>query len=654
MQRYNFFFRQKVTEAELDAAFDACEQALFQWALDNGVVGVTAGGDVAENAGTPNLTVDVSGPASIYDQSGQRVNWTGTQDIDCSVDENSNPTAVTTPGNEKYLSLFAKFVRSLSDARLDGEGASVFFDRAESFQINVAQGAESAAPATPPTLRGDEILLADIKLIYGQTQILNADISTTRRQNAIKTTSGTPVSVGQVEEAIQILADAIEAVESATGVAYGGGPAWHDGTTNPATTIEAQLDKIVSDLVANAGSDRIGSAAQTVGPISVAVGSIKDQLGEVLAELDRQNRQLLYRDISLLRKRKEAMGTAGDIYGIAFGTVGQSNGTGALLMAGVSGVGVLYAAFGDIVGATTDRTSRLVGAPDGLYDVIWIPGVGGSGGRFIVAGERPAAAGAEVQTNDDLIAFNWTQRTPTGMTTGGDIIYALCHDTDNDFVIACGANGKFIKSGDYGATWSAASSLPGGIGSLDFLHLAHNGQGTVIAVGHDGSTGVILRSTDGGDTWTDVSPVDAEFIRPRNVVYEPAADRFVVAAVGTVSQVYWWRATTAAATAWTRSTLNNPDSTALVADGSGNIAGISTLGKYTISPDLGVTAYGGMQFENNPDGNTHGAAQWENGVFLSADPQRAYFKMGRIWVPDGVDLWVSPARGPGWPHVEYP
>jgi len=58
----------------------------------------------------------------------------------------------------------------------------------------------------------------------------------------------------------------------ATGVSfnnstYNGGSAWYDGTTNPATTFEAQLDKIITDLIAtttaHSGADKLGCAART-------------------------------------------------------------------------------------------------------------------------------------------------------------------------------------------------------------------------------------------------------------------------------------------------------------------------------------------------------------------------------------------------------
>lgn len=47
----------------------------------------------------------------------------------------------------------------------------------------------------------------------------------------------------------------------ASNIQYGGGGAWADGGTNPATTVEAQLDKVISDLAATTGGAKIGGAA---------------------------------------------------------------------------------------------------------------------------------------------------------------------------------------------------------------------------------------------------------------------------------------------------------------------------------------------------------------------------------------------------------
>ena len=179
--RKDFYFRQKVTEAELDDAFDGLEEADRNVLTDLGILGVAKGLAVTEESPTPNITVDVETGAA-YDQSGQRMNVPSEQNVDVSEDFLMATTDVAGGGNEKIVSVFLEFQRVLSDPRIDGNSNTVFF-RDESFAFKVRQGAEASPPATPPPLQANEILLADITRTNGQTQIFDADIDlVTRRQ----------------------------------------------------------------------------------------------------------------------------------------------------------------------------------------------------------------------------------------------------------------------------------------------------------------------------------------------------------------------------------------------------------------------------------------------------------------------------------------
>lgn len=70
-------------------------------------------------------------------------------------------------------------------------------------------------------------------------------------------------------------------------LAYGGGGAWADGTTNPATSIEAQLDKIISDLSPATGSAKIGGAASGT---DIAAGTIAAQIANLAVNWLKLNR----------------------------------------------------------------------------------------------------------------------------------------------------------------------------------------------------------------------------------------------------------------------------------------------------------------------------------------------------------------------------
>jgi hypothetical protein len=293
--RLNFFFRQRVTESELDLGFSYLEQADRAFTVDLGLVNVAHGLAVAQQA-VANLTVVVGGPGAAYDTQGQRIAIASNQTVNCAADYNAVSTAVAGGANEKWLSLFIVFDRALSDARVDGNSATVYFEEAESHTFKVVQGAEAAIGfATKPGLIVDHVLLADIRLINAQTQIVNADISTARRQ-VIFDIAGSPFAIkqGRFNDALGDLLAHLNThittggpgVHDATSIAYAGGVAWYDGTANPAVSVEAQLDKIVADLKATTGAIKVGTAASAGTSFSLGAGSVASQLIAVKTEID--------------------------------------------------------------------------------------------------------------------------------------------------------------------------------------------------------------------------------------------------------------------------------------------------------------------------------------------------------------------------------
>lgn len=287
--RRDYFYRQLVAEDELDDGFTGLENADRAIIADNGILGILSLGVVSQHAGTPNISVDVTGPCVVYDQSGQRVVIPSLQNKDVSVDDSSVSTNVAVGGNEKWVSLFVKFDRALSDVRTDGNSNSVYFVRDESFKFSVIQGAEAAiGVATKPALLSDGLLLADINRTNGQTQILNANISTTRRQDAfVVSGSPHPLRRGLIKDAFSDILgwlnghlSAAADRHAAAAIDYAGGVSWAGGTspTNPAATVEAQLDKILNDLsvttAAASGADRIGTGALAGTATTIGVGTL--------------------------------------------------------------------------------------------------------------------------------------------------------------------------------------------------------------------------------------------------------------------------------------------------------------------------------------------------------------------------------------------
>lgn len=281
--RFDYFFRQKVTETELDDGFAALENADRAQNVDLNLIGIASSAVVTEHSGVPDLTVDISGSSIVYDKLGERIAWGPTQTVDVSVDENAVSTAVTVPGNEKIVSVFAKFTRILTDPRIDGNSVTVYFNQAEGFEFVVRQGAEGAAPATPVALDATYILLADVRRSFGQTQILNSDITgptgtytaiTDRREDMFKYSAGAfTIAVGTAEESDTALLTLLNAhivnpnAHPASAIDWAGGAAWLDGVTNPAATVEVQLDKIITDLTSQvattSGANKLGVAARS-------------------------------------------------------------------------------------------------------------------------------------------------------------------------------------------------------------------------------------------------------------------------------------------------------------------------------------------------------------------------------------------------------
>lgn len=293
--RLSYYFRERVTDAELNLGFDELEKADQTQAADLGFTGVLANMVVSQHAPVADLTVDVSGPDAALDPLGQRIFFSALQTVNVAQDDNAVATAVSAAGKEKIVSIFVAFDRTLSDPRIDGNSQTVFFRRDESFKFRVVQGAEAAAgAAVPPPRQPDALLLADVTRSFGQAQLLAAAISIARRQDAFVLTSA-PRSIrrGRTIEALGDLLTYFNAHalgtsdrHGATALDYAGGGAWADGTQNPATTVGAQLEKLVADLAAASGAPKIGAAATAGAPFALAAGSVKAQLDALLAALN--------------------------------------------------------------------------------------------------------------------------------------------------------------------------------------------------------------------------------------------------------------------------------------------------------------------------------------------------------------------------------
>lgn len=292
MDSRDWYIGQLVTEGEMDDAFAAVETSIKHGWSDAGMSGVISGFTVSQHTPT-NLTVDVVGGLAVTPL-GERLYVPGasTINVDCEFDSNGDPTAVTTIGNARVLSIVAMFDRALSDPRTDALSQTVYFQRNEYISIEVVQGAESVTPSAPAVPAGG-VRLANVTLTYGQTAIITGSIDTvTARQWMFDLGPAGPVIIneGTVTDAMSAIMDGLNQHISgaayphdAAAVAYDGSGFWADGSTKlVAADVGAALDEVVSDLAAlttgDSGYQRIGCAEDTSSPGTLTAESLKDRL----------------------------------------------------------------------------------------------------------------------------------------------------------------------------------------------------------------------------------------------------------------------------------------------------------------------------------------------------------------------------------------
>lgn len=271
--RKDAFTGQLVTQQFYDQCFDQVEAADRAQTSDSGFTGIYEGLGVAQHAGTPDLTVDVS-VGTAYAPAGERMRNAVLERINCAVDRDGISTTVTGALNGRIISVIARPDRVLSDPQTDAASQQVYTQRTESLVIEVVQGSEAVVPSAPAIPAGST-LLADIQLTFGMTEILTASIATTgsaaRRQDAFLLTGSTFfVRTGKAKQAMQdIVTRYNNHVEGggdqheAGDLVYGGSGFWADGSTTVGNgTVDTAISEVVSDLAsmstADAGEQRIG------------------------------------------------------------------------------------------------------------------------------------------------------------------------------------------------------------------------------------------------------------------------------------------------------------------------------------------------------------------------------------------------------------
>jgi len=273
MNRRDFYFDQEVSQAELDGSFDWVAEAISGALTGAELVGIEFGLSVIPSVPMEDMNVNVVGPGGGVDKDGEPL-YTGTalEAVDCSVDEYGASTDVTVAANDRYVSVFMRHTVVLSVPKIDGNGLTVQTHRMDGYEFVVRQGAMAATgTATPPALLTDGVLLADVLLSFGTTQIVAGLIEVTRREDWLRyngTTIGT-FAHGTSHDAITAVLTMLETWSTAMPFAFTGhwfGAVDPAGAAPPPLTVQAALEAIVFDLAHSAlEADPAGSGANLIG-----------------------------------------------------------------------------------------------------------------------------------------------------------------------------------------------------------------------------------------------------------------------------------------------------------------------------------------------------------------------------------------------------
>jgi len=227
-----------------------------------------------------------------------------------------------------------------------------------------------------------------------------------------------------------------------------------------------------------------------------------------------------------------------------------------------------------------------LGTNDRMQDVKYADSPSFDG--FVAVGRIDASTGAAVETSTN--GSTWTARTLTG-TVAGDIATSVVYDDVNDKWVICGeipgTPAGWVKfAADPTGAWSDPTTFPAGIESL--VHMAYNGNGIIMACGRKTGTPdvpVVLRSTDGGDTWTEVlvaGTLDTEF---KNIAYSAYHDRWAVSS----GQDYHYYSDDSNGDSWTAGTRHYNTNSAMLFDETGLLVSFGGGGFIDVSTDLGAT-----------------------------------------------------------------
>ncbi len=178
MNRLTYYFEEILKKERLNTDGDNVESAIWNALVDQGLVGIVAGGAVVASTSTTKITVQ---PFIAVDFNGRRMHLDTPTDFDFSTDYTG---ASTTPssGHFRWVSAVLRYGKLGSASVTDGDGATVYTVQTEGFsstgdvtvdsgsanfeKIRFVMGTEASdsVSANRPSVPGPDIILCDLLL----------------------------------------------------------------------------------------------------------------------------------------------------------------------------------------------------------------------------------------------------------------------------------------------------------------------------------------------------------------------------------------------------------------------------------------------------------------------------------------------------------
>jgi hypothetical protein len=329
MDRRDWYYRQKVLEDELDAAFDGSENADLNIVKDlgfgrddsdpgvyGGISGSASSFDVTHLSG---LDMYILSGAS-YRSDGKRVGTVSNYTVSVvragTVATGSGGAATgasTDPGvgYKRVVSIFIAFERKLDDPRYDGYNNLVYFKRDESFYFYLTVGAPKLitdpTAAVPPARESSKHLIVDVTIenVAGTVTYVSHDQSRREWQLNLRATNAPnkTITTGRIRTALKALLEFYnEHVNGnadrhpATAVDFTPAQLWADGTGGnfgSSSLVNTALNGIVYDIAKGStvsGTQRMGARAQ-LGTLLVPTQA--SHLSLTQSTLDAQLKQIM-------------------------------------------------------------------------------------------------------------------------------------------------------------------------------------------------------------------------------------------------------------------------------------------------------------------------------------------------------------------------